>query len=189
MSALPPKAEVVLGFFLWRRVTATELLECDRPATLLAGKIRRRQFWKSLPMTRLALLGCRVRRFFAALPRPGNLPSRRRAAAFDFDALAQRIHRIDHVDAQSGAGSFSSWVTATSQARRRACGACASGYPTCAACGRVYELASSTARMAVRNMPSKVPAPPIVASGAPRSRTLSKLVRSAPINVPRLPAI
>jgi hypothetical protein len=35
----------------------------------------------------------------------------------------------------------------------------------------------------------KVPAPPIEAAGAPRPRTLSRVVRSAPINVPRLPAI
>src|SRR6516225_1893254 len=63
------------------------------------------------------------------------------------------------------------------------------GYPACAARGRGKRLASSTARMLVKDMPSKVPAPPIEATGAPRPRTLSRLVRSAPISVPRLPAI
>jgi hypothetical protein len=38
-------------------------------------------------------------------------------------------------------------------------------------------------------MPSKVPAPPIEATGAPKPHTLSRLVRSAPISVPRLPAM
>jgi len=47
--------------------------------------------------------------------------------------------------------------------------------------------ASSTAMMPVRKMPSKVPAPPIDATGAPSPRTASRLRRSAPISVPRLP--
>jgi hypothetical protein len=53
---------------------------------------------------------------------------------------------------------------------------------------RREKLASSTAMMPVRKMPSKVPAPPIEATGAPRPRTASRLRRSAPISVPRLPA-
>ena len=36
----------------------------------------------------------------ASLPRPGNLPSRRRAAVFDFDALAEHVHQIDHAGAR-----------------------------------------------------------------------------------------
>ena len=47
--------------------------------------------------------------------------------------------------------------------------------------------ASSTAMMPVRKMPSKVPAPPIEATGAPSPGTASRLRRSAPISVPRLP--
>jgi hypothetical protein len=38
-------------------------------------------------------------------------------------------------------------------------------------------------------MPSKVPAPPIEATGAPSPRMLPRLSRSAPISVPRLPPI
>src|ERR1700722_7258963 len=49
--------------------------------------------------------------------------------------------------------------------------------------------ASSTARMPVRKMPSNVPAPPIEATGAPRSPILLRLRRSAPINVPIDPPI
>jgi hypothetical protein len=49
-------------------------------------------------------------------------------------------------------------------------------------------LASSTAMMAVTKMPSNVPAPPIEATGAPRSEILSRLVKSAPISVPSDPA-
>ena len=50
-------------------------------------------------------------------------------------------------------------------------------------------LASSTARMPVRKIPSNVPAPPMDATGAPSPRILSRLVRSAPISVPMLPAM
>ena len=49
--------------------------------------------------------------------------------------------------------------------------------------------ASSTARMPVRKMPSKVPAPPIEATGAPRPLILSRLRRSAPTSVPIEPPI
>src|ERR1700734_787493 len=49
--------------------------------------------------------------------------------------------------------------------------------------------ASRTARMPVRKMPSKVPAPPMGATGAPRPLILSRLERSAPINVPIEPPI
>src|ERR1700757_1686408 len=49
--------------------------------------------------------------------------------------------------------------------------------------------ASSTARMPVRKMPSKVPAPPIEATGAPRPLILSRLSRSAPTSVPIEPPI
>jgi hypothetical protein len=38
-------------------------------------------------------------------------------------------------------------------------------------------------------MPSNVPAPPIEATGAPRLRTLSRLVKSAPISVPSVPIV
>jgi len=54
---------------------------------------------------------------------------------------------------------------------------------------RVVRLPSKTARILVRNMPSKVPAPPIDATGAPRLAILSRFMRSAPINVPSDPAI
>jgi hypothetical protein len=49
--------------------------------------------------------------------------------------------------------------------------------------------ASRTARMPVRKMPSKVPAPPIEATGAPRPLILSRLRRSAPTSVPIEPPI
>ena len=49
--------------------------------------------------------------------------------------------------------------------------------------------ASRTARMPVRKMPSKVPAPPIEATGAPRPLILSRLRRSAPMSVPIEPPI
>jgi len=49
------------------------------------------------------------------------------------------------------------------------------------------KLANSTAMMPVRKMPSNVPAPPIEATGAPSPRTTSRLSRSAPTSVPRLP--
>src|SRR3954468_6713990 len=48
-------------------------------------------------------------------------------------------------------------------------------------------LASSTAKMATRKIPSNVPAPPMDATGAPIPCTLSRLSRSAPMRVPRLP--
>jgi hypothetical protein len=50
-------------------------------------------------------------------------------------------------------------------------------------------LAISTATIPIRKMPSKVPAPPIEATGAPSPRMLPRLSRSAPIRVPRLPPI
>ncbi len=49
------------------------------------------------------------------------------------------------------------------------------------------KLANSTANMPVRKMPSKVPAPPMDATGAPIPWILSRLRRSAPTSVPRLP--
>ena len=49
--------------------------------------------------------------------------------------------------------------------------------------------ASSTARMPVKKMPSKVPAPPIEATGAPSPLILSRLSRSAPMSVPMEPPI
>ncbi len=52
---------------------------------------------------------------------------------------------------------------------------------------RREKLASSTATIPVRKIPSKVPAPPIEATGAPSPRTTPRLSRSAPIRVPRLP--
>jgi hypothetical protein len=52
---------------------------------------------------------------------------------------------------------------------------------------RREKLASNTATMPVKKMPSKVPAPPIEATGAPRPCTAPRLRRSAPISVPRLP--
>src|ERR1700721_167699 len=57
--------------------------------------------------------------------------------------------------------------------------------------GRAGEAipASKTARIPVRKMPSKVPAPPIEAIGAPRPLILSRLERSAPISVPIEPPI
>ena len=48
-------------------------------------------------------------------------------------------------------------------------------------------LAIRTATIPIRKMPSKVPAPPIEATGAPRPRMRPRLSRSAPISVPRLP--
>jgi len=54
---------------------------------------------------------------------------------------------------------------------------------------RAGMLAISTAAMPVRKMPSKVPAPPIEAIGALSSPNLPKFMRSAPINVPREPAM
>src|SRR5882757_1361182 len=56
-------------------------------------------------------------------------------------------------------------------------------------CDGVATPASRTARMPVRKMPSKVPAPPIEATGAPRPVILSRLRRSAPMRVPIEPPI
>jgi hypothetical protein len=53
----------------------------------------------------------------------------------------------------------------------------------------VTSAASNTDRIPVRKMPSKVPAPPIDATGAPSPCILSRFRMSAPINVPRLPAM
>ncbi len=50
-------------------------------------------------------------------------------------------------------------------------------------------VASKTATIPVRNMPSKVPAPPIETTGAPSPRSLSRFKRSAPMSVPRVPEI
>src|SRR5258706_1238818 len=65
------------------------------------------------------------------------------------------------------------------------------GFPYQAGRGREGEAipASRTARMPVRKTPSNVPAPPIEATGAPRSPILSRLSRSAPISVPIEPPI
>jgi len=52
----------------------------------------------------------------------------------------------------------------------------------------LVRLANSTAMIPVTKMPSKVPAPPIDATGAPRSGIFGRLSKSAPISVPRLPA-
>src|SRR5574337_1389038 len=49
--------------------------------------------------------------------------------------------------------------------------------------------ASRTARIPVKKIPSNVPAPPMDAIGAPSPWILSRFNRSAPIKVPRLPAI
>src|SRR5262249_52204660 len=57
------------------------------------------------------------------------------------------------------------------------------------ACRCGNRLARITAKMPVRKIPSKVPAPPIEATGAPSPLTLSRLVRSAPIRVPSAPAM
>jgi len=46
----------------------------------------------------------------------------------------------------------------------------------------------STARIPVRKMPSKVPAPPMDATGAFSLLILCRLSRSAPIRVPNVPA-
>ena len=48
---------------------------------------------------------------------------------------------------------------------------------------------STTAMIPLRNTPSKVPAPPIDATPAPRFRSLCRLSRSAPIRVPSVPDI
>lgn len=50
-----------------------------------------------------------------------------------------------------------------------------------------HRPASRTASTPVRNTPSKVPAPPIEATGAPRLATRPRLVRSAPMSVPSTP--
>ncbi len=50
-------------------------------------------------------------------------------------------------------------------------------------------LAISTAKMPITKIPSNVPAPPIEAIGAPKPCNLSRLSRSAPMSVPRLPLI
>jgi len=47
----------------------------------------------------------------------------------------------------------------------------------------------STARMPARKMPSKVPAPPMLATGAPRRLMAWRLLRSAPMRVPRTPEV
>ena len=52
-----------------------------------------------------------------------------------------------------------------------------------------HRLASSTATIPIRKMPSNVPAPPIEATGAPSPRMALRLSKSAPISVPRLPPI
>ena len=49
--------------------------------------------------------------------------------------------------------------------------------------------ASSTAMIPVRKTPSKVPAPPIEATGGPKLASLSIFIRSAPMSVPKVPAI
>ena len=48
---------------------------------------------------------------------------------------------------------------------------------------------SKAAKTPVTKMPSKVPAPPMEATGAPNPSILSRLSRSAPISAPMLPAI
>ncbi len=50
-----------------------------------------------------------------------------------------------------------------------------------------HNHASRTATIPVRKIPSKVPAPPIDATGAPRSRSLRRFRRSAPMSVPTTP--
>ena len=49
------------------------------------------------------------------------------------------------------------------------------------------QCARSTANRPVRKIPSNVPAPPIEAIGAPSSASRCRFIKSAPINVPRLP--
>ena len=48
--------------------------------------------------------------------------------------------------------------------------------------------ASITAMIPLRKIPSKVPAPPMLATGAPRRGITWRFVKSAPINVPKTPA-
>jgi hypothetical protein len=49
------------------------------------------------------------------------------------------------------------------------------------------KYASNAATMPVMTMPSKVPAPPMEASGAPSLRTSFRRNWSAPISTPRVP--
>ena len=51
----------------------------------------------------------------------------------------------------------------------------------------LVDHANSTATIPVRKIPSKVPAPPIDATGAPKSRSFRRLSRSAPMSVPTTP--
>ena len=52
----------------------------------------------------------------------------------------------------------------------------------------VYTPARRTATMPLRKMPSKVPAPPMLAMGAPSFLIALRFDKSAPISVPRTPA-
>ena len=53
--------------------------------------------------------------------------------------------------------------------------------------GVLYRAAIRTAIMPLRNTPSKVPAPPMLANGAPSLGMARKFARSAPMSVPRTP--
>ena len=46
-----------------------------------------------------------------------------------------------------------------------------------------------TATMPVRNIPSNFPAPPMLATWVPPSEIFPRFERSAPISVPRVPAM
>ncbi len=59
--------------------------------------------------------------------------------------------------------------------------------PPPAAAGASYRLAMSTAIRPDRKMPSKVPAPPMEATGAPSARMRGRFSRSAPTRVPSTP--
>ena len=47
---------------------------------------------------------------------------------------------------------------------------------------------SKSGKMPVTKIRSKVPSPLIEATGAPKPRTAPRFIKSAPINVPKLPA-
>jgi 2-oxo-hept-3-ene-1,7-dioate hydratase len=96
--------------------------------------------------------------------------------------LPRRAIRCTRISARLAALRWSSFEIGS---RQRACRA---GEAASASMMPV-RLASSTARMPIRKMPSNVPAPPIDATGAPSPCTLARLSRSAPISVPRLPPI
>jgi hypothetical protein len=52
-----------------------------------------------------------------------------------------------------------------------------------------YSPAIITAIMPLKKTPSNVPAPPMLATGAPTLEILGRFTKSAPINVPSTPAV